>query len=213
MYLTQMKLDLKNRHTLEALSAPSKFHGAIESAFPGERKRNLWRIDSRNGQSYLLLLSEEKPDLAKAADQFAPSGETWQTKNYDPLLERIEEGSRWRFRLCANPTYSVSAETGKRGQVRAHSTTEHQCLWLMQQSQKHGFCLKEDEFTVTKVKWYHFKKGTATGWVTFLAVTYDGILEVRDVEAFRRMLCGGLGHGKAYGAGLMTLVRMGDDRG
>ena len=210
MYLTQMKLDLKNRHTLQALSVPSKFHGAIESAFPGERKRNLWRIDTRNGQAYLLILSEERPDLAKTAEQFAPSGEKWQTKNYDSLLERIEEGSHWRFRLCANPTYSVSSEIGKRGKVCAHSTTEHQCLWLMQQSKKHGFSLKEDEFTVTKVKWYHFKKGNNGRWVTFLAVTYDGILEVRDADAFRQMLCNGIGHGKAYGAGLVTLVHIGD---
>ena len=210
MYLTQMKLDLRNRHTLEALSAPSKFHGAIESAFPGERKRNLWRIDTRNGQTYLLILSEERPDFTKAAEQFAPPGETWQTKNYDSFLERIEEGSRWRFRLCANPTYSVPAEKGKRGQVHAHRTPEHQCLWLMQQGPKHGFSLKEEEFTVTKVKWYRFKKGTDGRQVTFLAVTYDGILEVREVDAFQRMLCSGIGHGKAYGAGLITLMHVGD---
>lgn len=209
MYLTQMKLDLKKRHTLEALSTPSKFHGAIESAFPGERKRNLWRIDKRNGQTYLLILSEEKPNLKKAAEQFAPSGEMWQTKNYDSLLERIEEGSRWRFRLCANPTYTVPAGIGKRGRVHAHRTTQHQGLWLMQQSKKHGFSLKEDEFTVTKVKWYQFKKGSNGRLVTFLAVTYDGILEVCEADAFRRLLCDGIGRGKAYGAGLMTLMHIG----
>ena len=212
MYLTQMKLNLKNRHTLEALSSPSKFHGAIESSFPGERKRNLWRIDNRNGNAYLLILSEDRPNLTNAVGQFAPSGETWQTKNYDSLLNRIEDGSRWRFRLCANPTYSVSSETDKRGKVHAHSTTEHQCRWLIQQGDKHGFSLNENEFTVTKVKWYRFKKGSNGKWVTFLAVTYDGILEVRDADAFRRMLCGGIGHSKAYGAGLMTLMQVGDNR-
>ena len=46
MYLTQMLLDQKNRQTLAALASPSKFHGAIEAAFPGPRQRNLWRIDS-----------------------------------------------------------------------------------------------------------------------------------------------------------------------
>ncbi len=189
MYLTQMRLDLKKRHTLEALSVPSKFHGAIESAFSGARKRNLWRIDTRNGQMYLLILSEEKPNLVKAAEQFAPSGEMWQTKNYDSLLKHIKEGSRWRFRLCANPTYTTPAGTGKRGRVCAHRTVEYQSLWLMQQSKKHGFLLREDEFNVTKVKWHHFKKGSNGRWVTFLAVTYDGILEVCEADAFKRLLC------------------------
>lgn len=74
MYLTQMLLDQKNRQTLAALASPSKFHGAIEAAFPGPRQRNLWRIDSRAGQKYLLLLSETPPDLTQAAAQFAPGG-------------------------------------------------------------------------------------------------------------------------------------------
>ena len=104
MYLTQMLLDQKNRQTLAALASPSKFHGAIEVAFPGPRQRNLWRIDSRAGQKYLLLLSETPPDLTQAAAQFAPPGEHWQTKSYDPLLSRILPGSRWQFRLCANPS-------------------------------------------------------------------------------------------------------------
>ena len=153
MYLTQMLLDQKNRQTLAALASPSKFHGAIEAAFPGPRQRNLWRIDSRAGQKYLLLLSETPPDLTQAAAQFAPPGEHWQTKSYDPLLSRILPGSRWQFRLCANPTYSVPAGPGQRGRVCAHSTTELQLAWLRKQSEKHGFALQDDAFTVTNVKW------------------------------------------------------------
>lgn len=209
MYLTQMRLDMNNRRTLSALSSPSKIHGAVESSFSGERQRNLWRIDSRSGQNYLLILSTEKPDLSNVAEQFAPPGETWQTKDYTPLLDRIRQGSRWQFRLCANPTYSVSAGPGKRGRVCAHSTPQHQIQWLKRQSGKYGFTLPEEAFGVTKSVWYRFKKGSTGKNVTFLAVTYEGILEVSDPEAFRRMLCSGMGHGKAYGAGLMTIVQAG----
>lgn len=213
MYLTQMHLDHHNRKTMAALSEPNKFHGAIESAFPGSRQRNLWRIDCRNGQYYLLLLSQDRPDLTQAANQFALPGETWQTKDYNSLLERIQRGSQWKFRLCANPTYSVPAGQGKRGRVCAHSTTENQLQWLLKQSEKHGFQLNPDEFTVTNAKWYRFKKGATGHLVTFLAVTYDGILEVKDPERFCEALCSGIGPGKAYGAGLMTLVRAGEHHG
>lgn len=207
MYLTQMRLDLRNRQTLAALSAPSKFHGAIERAFPGPRQRDLWRIDARNGQNYLLILSREAPDLTLAAAQFAPPGETWQTKDYTPLLDRILPGSRWRFRLCANPTYSVPAGPGQRGRVCAHSTAENQLQWLVRQSERHGFALVPDQCQVTGAKWYRFKKGATGKLVTFLAVTYDGILEVRDPDLFRAALCDGIGPGTAYGAGLLTVVR------
>ena len=207
MYLTQMRLDMNNRRTLSALASPAKLHGAVESAFSGQRQRNLWRIDSRGAQNYLLVLSGEKPDLTQAAQQFAPPGETWQTKDYTQLLNRISQGSRWQFRLCANPTYSAPAGPGQRGRVCAHSTPEHQAAWLERQSERHGFVLKKDEFAVMKSVWYRFRKGNTGKNVTFLAVTYEGYLEVRDPELFCRMLCSGIGHGKAYGAGLMTLVR------
>ena len=44
-------------------------------------------------------------------------------------------------------------------------------------------------------------------------MTYDGLLKVCDAAQFRAALCGGIGSGKAYGAGLMTLVRAGADHG
>ena len=213
MYLTQMRLDQSSRRTLAALSAPGKFHGAIESAFPGPRQRCLWRIDSRGSQKFMLILSEGKPDLTGAAAQFAAPGDTWQARDYTPLLDRVLPGSRWRFRLCANPTYSVPSGPGQRGRVCAHSTTEHQRQWLIKQSEKHGFLLEPDGFTVTGTRWYRFKKGGSGSNVTFLAVTYDGILEVSDPELFREALCRGIGPGKAYGAGLMTVVRAGGGYG
>lgn len=207
MYLTQLHLDGTNRRTLNALSAPCKFHGAIERAFPGDRQRNLWRIDQRGGQFYLLILSAEQPDLTHAAAQFGVPGEAWQTKDYTPLLGRISTGSRWRFRLCANPTYSVPTPNRKRGRVCAHRTPEYQVQWLLKQSVKHGFSLNPDEFNVTKSQWYRFKKNGTSTPVTFLAVTYDGVLTVEDPALFKEALCSGIGSGKAYGAGLMTLVR------
>lgn len=84
---------------------------------------------------------------------------------------------------------------------------------LRKQSEKHGFALQDDAFTVTNVKWYRFKKGGTGSRVTFLAVTYEGILEVQDPERFCAALCRGIGSGKAYGAGLMTLVGAGQSHG
>ncbi len=213
MFLTQMELDGNSRRTLEALSAPNKFHGAVEAAFSVPRQRKLWRIDSRGGRKYLLILSEDEPDLTSAAQQFAPPGQLWQTRDYSPLLARLVPGSRWQFRLCANPTYSVPVVNGKRGRVCAHSTTAHQTEWLLRQSEKHGFSLEPDGFAVTEAQWYRFRKGASGNRVTFLAVTYDGVLEVRDPECFREALCRGIGSGKAYGAGLMTLMRAGGVHG
>ena len=212
MYLTRMELDVNKRDTRKALLSPSVFHGAIESSFPGERERRLWRVDEFQGKYYLLLLSEQFPDLSHAANQFGMggSGQPWQTKSYDALLERIQNGSAWQFRLTANPTKSIkSPETGKRGTVCAHITPEYQLKWLLDRCEAHGFSINPEEAIVTKSQWQRFYKGDQRKKpVSLLSVTFEGILTVTDAARFRRTLVEGIGRGKAFGLGLLTVIRL-----
>lgn len=212
MYLTRLELDTRRRSTMKALASPNLFHGAIESSFPGERKRRLWRIDPLNGRYYLLLLSEDAPDLTDMARQFGVSGAAlpWESKSYDSLLERIQEGSTWQFRLTANPTKACksAASPQARGTVHAHITPAHQQQWLLERCQSHGFSLNSEEFLVTSSRWLRFYKGQARKYpVTLLSCTYEGLLTVTDAQQFRQTLQTGIGRGKAYGLGLLTIVR------
>jgi CRISPR system Cascade subunit CasE len=208
--MTRMKLDITRRSTMKALSSPNLFHGAVESAFAGERKRNLWRIDRLGENYYLLLVSPDRPDLSTAAEQFGGSDpdEKWLVKDYSQFLEKIKAGQTWRFKLTSNPTISCvnSRDKTSRGQIHAHITTEYQSEWLIRQAQKHGFSLNPDEFLVTGSKWLHFIK-SGKNHVTLLEVTFEGLLKVTDADLFRQSLCKGIGRGKAYGMGLLTVVR------
>ena len=213
MYLSRVELDPTRRSTMTALAAPQKFHGAVESAFSGERRRRLWRLDRLGEKLYLLLLSEEMPDLSGVVEQFG-TGAAPESRNYDPLLARITPGSRWQFRLAANPTKSCkdAQKPAARGTVAAHCTTQYQKQWLLDRAAKHGFAVSEGAFAVTRKQTYHFKKN-GTRPVTLLAVTYEGVLQVTDPEAFKALLCEGVGRGKAYGLGLMTIIHRGGDHG
>ena len=158
-----------------------------------------------------MLLSPDKPDLTAAAQQFGCSdkNQLWETKDYIPLLERVQTGSMWRFRLVANPTKSCLSELGKRGKVHAHISVSHQKEWLQNRADKHGFSLEEDQFTVVHSQWNIFRKGNAqASKVRLLAVTYEGILTVTDTEQFCKALTEGIGRGKAYGMGLLTIARI-----
>ena len=207
MYLSRMELDLTKRETMKALAAPSHFHGAVERAFTGDRKRNLWRLDPLGGRRYLLLLSEDKPDLTDAAAQFGVSGAdpAWETRDYAPFLQRITEGSRWQFRLTANPTVSRTRE-GMRGKRYAHITPFYQKQWLLEQSGRRGFPLEENAFEVVHSRWLRFRKGGGPV-VSLLSVTFEGELTVTDPALLRKTLTEGVGRGKAYGMGLLTLMR------
>ena len=216
MYLTRMRLDLTKRDTMRALTEPKFFHGAIERSFAGERKRNLWRIDSLGGEQYLMLVSAEKPDLTATVEQFGypEASAAWETQDYTPLLARIQNGTRWHFRLTANPTKhgAGDAATGKRGKVMPHMTAEHQQRWLLKKAAQHGFALEEGEFLAVQSQWYQFRKTAAGNHpVSLLSVTFEGMLTVTDAEMFRRTLTEGIGRGKAYGMGMLTVVRVVED--
>ncbi|MBQ7529835.1 type I-E CRISPR-associated protein Cas6/Cse3/CasE [bacterium] len=212
MYFSRVLLDTNRRSTIIALASLNKLHGAIEMAFPGPRQHKIWRIDVLGGKTYLLILSQSKPELSSLFKQFGPEGEsaTWETKDYDPLLQRITQGSCWHFRLVANPTLSQARNNDgerKRGKVMGHITTAYQEKWLLDRAEKHGFLLNNEEFRVVKNGWLHFRKGNDKYFVSILSATYDGILTVSDVELFRETLVNGLGRGKAYGQGMLTIAK------
>ena len=204
MYLSRIALDVTDRNTMKALGSPSIFHGAVSASFTGERPEVLWRIDNLNDQLFMLILSHDRPDLTNFCRQFSNGG-SWETKDYDQLLERLKCGDVLRFRITANPTKSICDKSGKRGKVAAHITTEHQKNWLIQKSTQNGFSVNENSFDVIYSKWYRFYK-QGNNYVTLLSVSYEGVLEITDTERFRAALTKGIGRGKAYGMGLMTVM-------
>ena len=103
MYLSRIKLNTQKRETMKALVNPQQIHGAIEvlNGEPSEasdaadeknRARSLWRIDTLGGEMYLLVLTQDRPKLSRAAEQLGYGGINVETKSYDPLLARIAEG-------------------------------------------------------------------------------------------------------------------------
>ena len=151
MYLSRAELDPTRRSTMIALTSPQKFHGAVENSFSGERRRRLWRLDSLNGKLYLLLLSEELPDLTGLCAQFG-TGAAPEMRRYEPLLERVTPGSCWQFRLTANPTRTRKdpANPLARGALKPCYLEAEQEQWLLEQAGKHGFALTEGAFQVTR---------------------------------------------------------------
>jgi CRISPR system Cascade subunit CasE len=211
MFLSRIGLDTSNRETLRILSSPQLTHGAVEQSFHGDRQRRLWRIDLLERKYFLLVLSESQPDFSGIVKQYGiPGAEpSWETKDYDRLLERIRPDHSWRFRLKANPVHSVKdRDTMSRGKVMAHVTSQQQKQWLVKRAQHCGFSLNPDAFDVIHTQWQKFNKEDGHE-VTFRTATYEGILTVTNPDCFRESLITGIGRAKAYGCGLMTVISVG----
>ena len=77
----------------------------------------------------------------------------------------------------------------------------------MKKAESNGFTISEMDFDIVKSEWFSFRKKTQGPRVTMLAVTYEGMLTVTDPLLFRKVLVNGLGREKAYGMGMLTVVK------
>ncbi len=208
MYLSRVRLDVSRRKTQIALVSPNKIHGAVEEAFVRKQERNLWRIDRLKDDMYLLIVSAEKPDLSKIAVQFGFDNDCGELREYDRLLNRIETGSNWHFRLTANPVHSIQGGK-RRGKIVAHTSERYQLEWLENQAVKRGFRIPPDGAYITESNWKIFSKGDSNQKVRILEVVFEGDLCVENADIFRNTLINGIGREKAYGMGMLTVVRTG----
>jgi CRISPR system Cascade subunit CasE len=205
MYLSRVKLNTSIRETIKFLSSPQVSHATVEACFDdSDNTRKLWRLDYYQGHPYVLLLSQQKPNLKNMIQQFGypeDKGEIW---DYQKLLDYLKNGQQYRFRLCANPVYSIKQENGKRGKVVAHITVAQQEDWLRNKSKKSGFHLKQ--FTVIQRDLKKFKRQHK--YVTISIAVYEGILEISNIDDFKQSLILGVGRAKSYGCGLLTLAKL-----
>ena len=96
---------------------------------------------------------------------------------------------------------------GQRGKVYPHVTPRYQKKWLLDRAEKHGFELSEEAFQVVEDHSFFFRKSSDQGRrVSLLAVTFEGVLKVVNPDLFRETLIEGIGRGKAYGMGLLTVA-------
>lgn len=213
MYLSRMEINTKKREAMQALITPPFIHGAVEQSFKGPRQRNLWRIDWLGEKCFLLVLSCSEPDFTHVVEQFGFTDYSlgWETKSYDTLLQKIEKGGSWKFRLKANPIQSSMTdknETSGRGKIHAHVTQTQQRDWLMKRSEKCGFSLQEDAYDVVHTQWEKFPKSRKDSMeITLRTAIFEGVLTVTDVELFKETLTNGIGKAKVYGCGLLTVAR------
>ncbi|PTA42492.1 type I-E CRISPR-associated protein Cas6/Cse3/CasE [Micromonospora sp. RP3T] len=221
MFLTRFQINPARRGARKLLGSPQSMHAAVRAAFaaPEDHERDgvrtLWRLDAPTPTTvYLYITSPGRPDLTHLVEQAGwPTTDAWVTRDYGGLLDSLRPGQDWAFRLTANPVHSGrktadSKETQRFGRLRE----EDQVNWLLSRAADRGFRIATQQDGRPNLRLHHsqtlnFKRGLAN--VTLATVTYDGILQIADAAAFRRALRGGIGHGKAYGCGLLTLAPAG----
>ena len=191
MYITQIKLDLRNHQIFKKLRSLDDYHAYLESAFPAEqllgvRKRHLWRLD---GQS-VLLVSEDEPD-EEALGKYG----NVTIKDYSKFINNVNTQRPYQFKLVANPLQSDIKDR----RIPCHGNRQR-LEWLEKQGERYGFKVIQ-----AKITGYKENRIRKHGF-TVKSVTFEGILQVTDAKKFKQALTEGIGRETAYGCGLITIM-------
>jgi CRISPR system Cascade subunit CasE len=205
MHLTRLRLDPRNALARRDLADPYDMHRTLVRAFVRDEAqippRFLWRLEAGDAwtQPVVLVQSAHAADWSFLSQlpRYLQLGEPPQTKTFDPG-QLLEAGSRYRFRLAANPTVS---RAGKRHGLVGEDA---QLDWLGRQCERGGFGV--EVALVSGSQTLHSRKGPMR--VSLLRVCFEGTLQVRDVSALSNTLQAGVGPGKAFGCGLLSIARI-----
>lgn len=197
MHLSRLKLNLRNSQVRRDLADAYDMHRSLVRAFVQDRDqkppRFLWRVEPESAwrEPVVLVQSAIEPDWS-VLSRNGYFNKPAESKALD-LNALIEPGSLYRFRLFANPTVT------REGKRYGLSTEEDQTAWLGRQAKKGGFSVETVLVTSSEVV------NLRGDDICLQQACFEGVLRATDVVSLRRTVEVGIGPGKAFGFGLLSL--------
>lgn len=204
MHLTRLRLDPRSAQARRDLASPYDMHRTLVRAFVSDAEqtppRFLWRLEPTSPwRAPELLVQSAHPahwETLAALPGYLQAERAWETRPLDELSGLMAQ-TRCRFRLWANPT--VTREGKRRGLV----AEADQLAWLARQGEQHGFSV--ETVLVTGQDMLDSRKADTR--LSLLQVRFEGVLRVTDPTLLSQAVQAGIGPGKAFGCGLLSLAR------
>ena len=205
MHVTKLILNPGSYQVQKEISNPYQLHRTIMRAFPDNLK------DNNMEERILFRLSTEKNTHLPIVlvQSFSPPDWNFLKNEQDYVLKEPQvkhfkypqfmKGNTYWFRLFCNPT---KRSNGKRvGMYKDEEKFE----WLKRKTESAGFIVMHASITRKEEITARVKKGTPK--MTFQGVQFEGVLQVVNPELFRAVLKKGIGSGKAFGCGFLTISK------
>lgn len=180
-------------------------HGQVHVS-RGKNTGFLFRIDPESGGRVMILVqSAVKPDWDYAFQNAgyllaAPP----EIKSFEP---GFAHGHQLRFRLMANPTRKIDSKSEqyglRRNGKRVPVSDDVLDYWLARHAERAGFTF--DRESIVKQSSYIYMNKTQKEKGRLRSVRFDGILTITDPVCFCDSLAKGIGPGKAFGFGLLSV--------
>ena len=229
MYLSRLILNPRSRQVQRELANRYELHRTVLSAFPNPLpadERVLYRLEvaPSSGISTLLVQSLGEPAWEKLAaahpDYLLPQVQI-PGGLPNPACKRValqlHRGQLLGFRLRANPAVKRVCEGLRQGKRVGLYGEEDQIEWLRQRLERAGASLldvqvseasKERATALRGREGVGGQPGEQSREMVFAVGLFDGILRVEEPDRLLEHVRRGIGSGKGFGFGLMSLRRL-----
>ncbi|MFI6415382.1 type I-E CRISPR-associated protein Cas6/Cse3/CasE [Streptomyces sp. NPDC050585] len=165
----------------------------------------LYRTDDTPTGPHLLVQSTHQPDLTRLPDAYG----TALTRPLGPLLDALRPGLTIRFRCVASPVRKPGATTRALYDLPAVVALNGAAAdeWWLRQADKAG--LKVLNLHSTPLDAARGTRSPDDGQkqrINHHRARFDGTAAIIDPDQLRTAITTGIGRGKAYGCGLLTIA-------
>ncbi len=202
MYLSKLILNPTSYRVQKEIGNRYQLHRTIMNGFPDNLKdqnlnaRVIFRVEDKDNPPSVLIQSILCPDWSFLQNEkYLFNHPLSKQFSYPSFLE----GWKYFFRLFGNPT---KRQNGKRiGMYKE----EEQYIWLERKADISGFRLLH--VSITQKNEITAKAKINSKPMTFYGVQFEGVLQVIDPDKFQKSLENGIGSGKAFGFGFLTISK------
>jgi CRISPR system Cascade subunit CasE len=203
MYLAQLRLNSQSREVHRDLGDAHKLHQRIMQAFPDENRENAradWNVLFRQEPEHDVVLVSS---TIEADWTLLPSGYLLghMSKPFEVENVAFITGQLLQFRLKANPSKRDNQSRKLIGMFHEADQLE----WLRRQGDRNGFVLKEVDVIQTPNIFGIKESGKSS--IRLKTVLFQGVLAVENIEQFKIALQQGIGRGRSYGCGLLSVAK------
>lgn len=205
--LARIRLNPHSRDVQRDLRDATQMHRTVMRMVPdglGDAPRHkaglLYRLDETDTFSTLLVQAASL-DTARLPAGYGQAD----VKSLAPMFTALRKGLGIRYRIVVNPAKRERLpmeEKGKRGRIVPLAGTDADQWWLRRAAEVGLDLHILNPTSMEPVR----SRGQNTPGMRHSLLRYDGTASVTDPDALRDHLVRGIGRGKPYGAGLLSLA-------
>ena len=205
-YLARIRLNPHSRDVQRDLRDHTQLHKTLMRLIPDDIGPNprqqtglLFRIDTTEYATTLLVQATHPLDPARLPNGY---GHT-EIKDLGPMFRALRAGLGVRYRIAVNPSKAqrLPLEQNRRGKVTPLYGPDAD-QWWERRARDAGLSLQ----TLNASPLAPVTRGDAPDRIRHRLVRYEGSATVTDPEPLTAAVLTGIGRGKPYGAGLLSLA-------